>query len=278
MPIDRARTTIGQVFSQRCFYLFVALLALMTAALLVDLTPPGRLLLNAINLMIDVAAVAAVGRSFLSFVVASALAIPAMLFQIRGIVEESETQLVISWAFNAALYAVTIAYLLRYVFQREVMTADKLYGAAAGYLMIGVLWAMLYAIASHFQPEFVRNRGQHCVTRVHGLALLQHNHADEYRLWRHRAAAAERSRALRVRTADRGLVPGDLDCEARRRVPTAAATGAARPDGASGTTLHPPLARAEQTAALTNPRARRIGSMAERPIRCIDQRLAARIQ
>jgi hypothetical protein len=153
MPIDRARTTIGQVFFQRCFYLFVALLALMTAALLVDLTPPGRLLLNAINLMIDVAAVAAVGRSFLSFVVASALAIPAMLFQIRGIVEESETQLVISWAFNAALYAVTIAYLLRYVFQREVMTADKLYGAAAGYLMIGVLWAMLYAIASHFQPR-----------------------------------------------------------------------------------------------------------------------------
>ena len=153
MPIDRARTAMGQVFSQRCFYLFVALLALMMAALLVDLTPPGRLLLNAINLMIDVAAVAAVGRSFLSFVVASALAIPAMLFQIRGIVEENETQLVISWAFNAALYAVTIAYLLRYVFQREVITADKLYGAAAGYLMIGVLWAMLYAIASHFQPS-----------------------------------------------------------------------------------------------------------------------------
>ena len=40
-------------------------------------------------------------------------------------------RLVISWAFNAALYAVTIAYLLRYVFQRDVMTADKLYGAAA---------------------------------------------------------------------------------------------------------------------------------------------------
>jgi hypothetical protein len=76
-----------------------------------------------------------------------------MWFQIRGISEGDATHLVISWSFNAALYAVTIGYLLRYVFQRDVMTSDKLYGAAAGYLMIGVLWALLYAIASHFYPE-----------------------------------------------------------------------------------------------------------------------------
>ena len=32
------------------------------------------------------------------------------------------------------------------------MTADKLYGAAAAYLMLGALWAYLYAIATHLQP------------------------------------------------------------------------------------------------------------------------------
>jgi hypothetical protein len=32
------------------------------------------------------------------------------------------------------------------------MTADKLYGAAAAYLMLGVLWGYLYAIANHLQP------------------------------------------------------------------------------------------------------------------------------
>ena len=50
----------------------------MVAALLLEPTPRGRLLLNAINLLIDVAAVAAVGRSTSSFLVATMLAVPAM--------------------------------------------------------------------------------------------------------------------------------------------------------------------------------------------------------
>ena len=152
MAIDRARTALGRVFTQRCFYLFAGLLLLTVAVLLLDPTPRGRLLLNAINLLIDVAAVAAVGRSTSSFLIATMLALPAMYFQIRGIAEGDDTRLVISWAFNAALFGVTIAYLLRYVFRRDVMTADKLYGAASGYLMLGVLWALLYAIASYFEP------------------------------------------------------------------------------------------------------------------------------
>jgi hypothetical protein len=35
---------------------------------------------------------------------------------------------------------------MRYVFDREVLTSDRLWGAAATYLMIGVLWSFLYAI------------------------------------------------------------------------------------------------------------------------------------
>src|SRR6186713_1740561 len=122
MAIDRARTALGRVFTQRCFYLFAGLLVLTVAVLLLDPTPRGRLLLNAINLLIDVAAVAAVGRSTSSFLIATMLALPAMYFQIRGIAEGDDTRLVISWAFNAALFGVTIAYLLRYVFRRDVMT------------------------------------------------------------------------------------------------------------------------------------------------------------
>lgn len=44
-------------------------------------------------------------------------------------------------AFVAALYLATTTYLLRYVFRPEVMTGDKLFGAAASYLMLGILWA-----------------------------------------------------------------------------------------------------------------------------------------
>ena len=152
MPIDRARTALGQVFFQRCFYLFAGVLALITAVLMVEPTTRGRILINGLNVLLDVAAVAAVGRSRLSFLVAFALAAPTLWFQLRAIDEGDASHLLVSWSFGAALYAVTIAYLLRYVFQREVMTADKLYGAAAGYLMLGALWAYLYAIADYLQP------------------------------------------------------------------------------------------------------------------------------
>jgi hypothetical protein len=152
MAIERVRATVGQVFFQRCFYLFVAVLALVMAVLLLEPTPRGRLVVNAINLLVLVAAVAAVGRTALSFMIALLLAGPAFAFQMLAIDEADPTLLVRSWAFGALLYAATIGYQLHYVFQREVMTADKLYGAAAAYLMLGVLWTYLYAIVSHYQP------------------------------------------------------------------------------------------------------------------------------
>ena len=152
MAIDRARTALAQVFFQRCFYLFVAVLALIMAVLLLEPTPRGRVLLNVGNLLVVVAAVAAVGRTQLSFVIALLLAAPTLFFQLLAIDGGESRFLLHSWAFGAALYASTIAYLLRYVFQRDVMTADKLYGAAAAYLMLGVLWGYLYAIANHLQP------------------------------------------------------------------------------------------------------------------------------
>jgi Ion channel len=152
MALDRARTALGQVFYQRCFYLFIALLVLVGAALAFDPSPRDRVLLNAINLLIDVSAVAAIARTRWSFVIASLLAIPAMLFQLHAIISDDSSHLIGVWAFNAALYGVTIGYLLRYVFLRDVITGDKLWGAAAGYLMLGALWGFLYAIAESFQP------------------------------------------------------------------------------------------------------------------------------
>ena len=152
MAIDRARTAFAQVFYQRCFYLFVAVLALIVAVLLLEPTPRGRIVLNVANVLVVVAAVAAVGRTQLSFVFALLMATPALVFQWLAIDEGDSRFLLHSWAFGAVLYASTVGFLLRYVFQRDVMTADKLYGAAAAYLMIGVLWSYLYAIANHLQP------------------------------------------------------------------------------------------------------------------------------
>lgn len=152
MAIGIARDALGRFFYQRCFYLFVALLLLIAGAPLIEHTPTGALMLNVVNLIVVVAAVATVGISMLSFVIALLLAAPTLAFQWLALTTDQPEMFMRSWAFGAGLYLATLAYLLRYVFRREVMTSDKLWGAAAVYLMVGVLWAYLYALVEYFYP------------------------------------------------------------------------------------------------------------------------------
>jgi hypothetical protein len=152
MALSSTRDAVSRLFYQRCFWLFGALLALIGAVSFVPGNDLGRLLLNAINICVLIATIAAVGRSTLSFAIALLLAVPAVLFQYVGLWHDSDTDLAWSWFFSATLYFITIVYLLRYVFQPRVMTQDKLFGAAAAYLLIGVFWAYLYAIIGAVYP------------------------------------------------------------------------------------------------------------------------------
>jgi len=105
----------------------------------------GRLAISAVSLFVMIAAGAAVGRTVLSFVIILLLAAAALASQYLGMTWGDTDHVVHSWLFGAALYATTIAYMLRYVFQPEVMTADKLFGVASAYLMLGALWMFVYA-------------------------------------------------------------------------------------------------------------------------------------
>ena len=46
MGIDRARDALARVFFQRCFYLFIVLLALITVVPFVETTPDGRVVIR----------------------------------------------------------------------------------------------------------------------------------------------------------------------------------------------------------------------------------------
>ncbi len=160
MAIRTARDVLSRVFYQRCFYLFVLLLAFITVVPFFPVTTAGRLATNWINAFLVVATVAAVGRTLLSFVITLLLAAPALGFQWAGLTDGNAHWLAYSWMFGAALYGATTIYLLRYVFLPEVMTADKLFGAAASYLMLGVLWAYLYTLTGYVYPESFLVGGQ----------------------------------------------------------------------------------------------------------------------
>jgi hypothetical protein len=152
VPLRFARLAVARVFAQRCFYLFSALLMLIIAAPFLGQTVGGRIVLNGINLLILLAAITAVGRSRGAFLIGVLLAVPTVAFQLLGFDLHETRYLALAWMFGAAFYFVTIVYLLRYVFSPEVMSVDKLYGAASVYLMLGLLWLYFYLLADYFLP------------------------------------------------------------------------------------------------------------------------------
>jgi hypothetical protein len=102
--------------------------------------------------MVLLTAVAAVGRSWFSFVIAFILVLPALVFRLLALESNSPGYLALSWGFNAVFYTFTLANLLNYVLRRDFMTADKLYGAVAAYMLVAILWAFLYGVLQYFYP------------------------------------------------------------------------------------------------------------------------------
>jgi hypothetical protein len=160
MALTTTREALSRLFYQRCFWLFGVLVVLIGAVSFVPPSDSGRLVLNVVNMFLVIATVAAVGRTTPPFVMALALAIPAMWYQYLGLWHDDDRSLAVSWMFSAVLYFITVIYLLRYVFQPRIMTPDKLFGAAAAYLLIGVLWAYVYASIGFFYPQSYMIVGQ----------------------------------------------------------------------------------------------------------------------
>jgi hypothetical protein len=140
------REAMRGVFFQRCFYLFVTLLALISLVPFAPPSPGGIMLRNVMNALVILCAVAAVGRSLTSFIFVFALALPALGARWLWIQSGEQMFFDVALRFDIAVYAAASLLLLRYVFSEEVMSGDRLWGAAASYLMIGVLWAFLYAV------------------------------------------------------------------------------------------------------------------------------------
>jgi hypothetical protein len=154
-PISATRDALGRLFFRRCFYLFVTLLALIALAPFIEAQRSGIAIRYMINAVVMLAAVAAVGRSIVSFTFVLAMAAPALTFRWLALQTGDTSYLDVALRLDAGVYAATIALLLRYVFDREVLTSDRLWGAAAAYLMIGVMWSIFFTIIDRVEgPAF----------------------------------------------------------------------------------------------------------------------------
>ena len=158
--IDAASATVALTVRQRCFYLFCALILLLVAVPLYEDAPAGRIALNVMSLLILLTGASAIGRSVGAFVISLLLASPAAVFQMLGLALHDARYMILSQAFAAGFYFITVSYLLLYALRREVLTMDKLYGAAAGYLMMGMMWAYFYDLLLWIHPGALTMNGE----------------------------------------------------------------------------------------------------------------------
>ena len=152
MPLERARQKVVSVFASRCVYLFAALLLLIVLVPFFEDSNRGRIALNALNIAVLLAAAIAVSRSSVAFALALPLGAASLGCQLAAFALAESDLLLLSRGFGAAFYFLTVSYLLTYVLRREVLTRDKLYGAAAAFLMLGILWGYFYSFVLSFHP------------------------------------------------------------------------------------------------------------------------------
>lgn len=148
----RAHAQLARVFTQRCFYLFVVLLAVLVATPWYDRSSSASLMLTLVDALVLLAAVAAVGRTTAAFVLAVTMAVAVMLLHLGWTHTREGALLALYLWFLLLFCTATVVYLLSYVLRRDVMTMDKLYGAAAAYLLLAFTWALGYALTQHYHP------------------------------------------------------------------------------------------------------------------------------
>jgi len=139
MPLLRARLQ----------FLLIALVVLIVVYPLIQ----GMLVLNVMLTAVLFTAVHAVSEQKRQWVVALLLGIPwfiALWLDQLGL--DDVAVAVLAPALGALFLGYVTQILLRHVIQADRVDAEMIYGAIAGYLLLGVIWAMLYTVTETLQP------------------------------------------------------------------------------------------------------------------------------
>jgi hypothetical protein len=152
MLAARSRTLWDWLRANRNLLLFFAMLVIVALLPAFEDSNAGEMRFAAVNTFIIVVAVAANGRSRGLFWLALLLAAPALALRAIAFYGTTPSYLVWSWTFSAGVMLVTIVRLLGDVFRPGTVTRDNLFACATIYLVLGVLWCYLYAIAAEECP------------------------------------------------------------------------------------------------------------------------------
>ncbi len=158
---DDDGVALRNVLRGKFFYLLLAIVLFMAAYPYVGRDMAGRILLNAMNAGILVIAVFAIQRSRRQFVIALALAAPALAGQCVYFASGHPVALRVTAVASLAFFAYTVINILLYVLRGVEVTADKIYGAICAYLLIALTWTTAYVLVESLHP------GSFTTTMVH---------------------------------------------------------------------------------------------------------------
>jgi hypothetical protein len=133
-----------------CTYLLLALLAviLLYPYLMANLF--GRIALGLLFSTVLLGGAYAIGRTRWTMIVGFGLAILGVALQWATLL----TRGVAIYRLEGAVYAIVLVFaigeVLRYLLRKGPVTADKLHGALAGYIMLAILWAFAYTLMESF--------------------------------------------------------------------------------------------------------------------------------
>jgi hypothetical protein len=135
-----------------CTYLLLALIALILFFPYARGVGTGRILLGTLFSLVLIGGAYAIGRNRRTLVVGFAMAVLAIALQWAAILSADETLFRLAGIVYSIFLVLTIGDVLRYLLKKGPVTADKLHGALAGYIMIATLWAFIYALVEAFTP------------------------------------------------------------------------------------------------------------------------------
>jgi hypothetical protein len=145
-----------------CTYLLLALLGLILLSPYLQGGLHSRVILAILNTAVMLGGAYAMGQNRRLFILGIVLAMIGVVLQWLMLLATSAVLLRLGALSFAAFLALMIGEVLRYILKRGPVTADKLHGALAGYIMIAFLWALLYALTESISPgSFVSEQVRH---------------------------------------------------------------------------------------------------------------------
>jgi hypothetical protein len=135
-----------------CTYLLLALLILLLIFPYANGAFLGRIVLAILYSLVLIGGAYAISQNRRTFFVGFGLAALGVALQGTALITDDVMMFRLAGLVYAIFLVITIAHVLQYLLKKGPVTADKLHGALAAYIMIAFLWAFIYTFIESFVP------------------------------------------------------------------------------------------------------------------------------